>query len=45
MKTCEKCGADLPADSIFCSSCGKPLRGDDVDGYDSGAVDQVTPMS
>jgi len=45
MKTCEKCGADLPADSIFCSSCGNPLRGDDVDGYNSGAVDQVTPMT
>ncbi|WP_340693745.1 serine/threonine-protein kinase [Hyphomonas sp.] len=45
MTTCEKCGADLPSDSIFCSSCGKPLRGDDIDGHTSGAVDQITPMT
>ena len=45
MKTCVKCGADLPAGSIFCSSCGKPLHDKNVDGFNSGAVEQVTPMT
>lgn len=41
MITCDKCSAELPGDSAFCTECGKPLHDSDP----SGAVDQVTPMT
>jgi len=57
MSTCKSCGVKLSEGSIYCDQCGTPLRGDDVDGYnspargddvdgyESGVIAQVTPMT
>ena len=31
MMSCKKCGAELSEDSNFCSKCGVPIHGEDLD--------------
>jgi hypothetical protein len=32
MVICKTCGADIPADSMFCPKCGKPVEGEPAQG-------------